>query len=277
MEPIKPSTPPDHRGTAPDSTGISPATPTTSEPQTQANPESAQVNNPIQATSTDTNKSIESSNSSDQSYDNSDQKKSKKLFNSSSDNSSGSIFSYIIVLVLAAGLALFIYGFVVRSYIVVGTSMTPTLQDGNRLIVNKVPVTWHKIFGGNFTPNRGDVIIFNTTMNIEENGMPVEQLIKRVIGLPGDRVVVKNNKITVYNKEHPSGFNPDDKSYGKNLAPTSGDVDITIPDGFVFVCGDNRVPGGSFDSRSELGPIPLQNIVGKLAIRYMPVNEISSF
>lgn len=228
------------------------------------------------ALNSSTDSSNGSSNNGNQTNINYSQKKSKKLFDSSS-NASGDIFSYIIVLVLAAGLALFIYGFVVRSYIVVGTSMTPTLQDGNRLIVNKVPVTWHKIFGGNFTPNRGDVIIFNTTMNIEENGMPVEQLIKRVIGLPGDRVVVKNNKITVYNEEHPGGFNPDDKPYGKNLAPTSGEVDISIPDGFVFVCGDNRVQGGSFDSRSELGPIPLQNIVGKLAIRYMPVNEISSF
>jgi signal peptidase I len=187
------------------------------------------------------------------------------------------ILSYVGIFVVALLLALLINAFVLQSYVVVGTSMTPTLQNGNRLIVDKIPLTWHKIFGGSYTPKRGDVVIFNSPIKLTENGQPADQLIKRVIGLPGDHVVVKNGKIAIYNSTHPDGFNPDAAPYGKVLPPTSGEVDLTVPDGYIFVCGDNRVPGGSLDSRTELGPIPLKNIVGKLVFRYTPVNEMTSF
>ena len=187
------------------------------------------------------------------------------------------LISYALVIVTAIVLALIINTFVLQSYVVVGTSMTPTLQDGNRLIVDKIPVTWHKIFGGSYQPERGNIIIFNAPIKITENGLPADQLIKRVIGLPGDHVVVKDGKITIYNTANPQGFNPDDKPYGKNLAATAGNVDLTVPDGYIFVCGDNRVPGGSFDSRTELGPIPIKNIVGKLSVRYMPLSEVNKF
>lgn len=187
------------------------------------------------------------------------------------------IISYVIVVVSAICLALIINTFILQSYVVVGTSMTPTLQNNNRLIVDKTPVTWHKVFGGEYVPKRGNIIIFKAPIKITENGVPADQLIKRVIGLPGDHVVVKNGKITIYNNQHPKGFNPDNASYGKDLAPTAGNVDLTVPEGFIFVCGDNRVPGGSFDSRTELGPIPIKNIVGHLTARYMPLNEVQGF
>lgn len=194
-----------------------------------------------------------------------------------SGSASGDLLSYAAVFVVALVLALLINAFIIQSYVVVGTSMTPTLQNGNRLIVDKMPVTWHKVFGGSYVPQRGNIVIFNSPIKLVENGLPAEQLIKRVIGLPGDHVVVKDGKITIYNKTHPDGFNPDDAPYGKNLATTAGDVDLVVPEDYIFVCGDNRIPGGSLDSRSELGPVPVKNVIGKLSIRYTPLNEINRF
>ncbi len=104
-----------------------------------------------------------------------------------------------------------------------------------------------------------------------------EQLIKRVIGLPGDRVVVSDGVMTVFNKTFPNGFRPDDAPYGKNLAVTSGNVDVRVSKGEVFVSGDNRIPGASLDSRSSLGNIDLDLIVGKLVLRLFPFQSFDTF
>src|SRR5579862_938655 len=85
-------------------------------------------------------------------------------------------------------IAILLNTFVIQSYQVDGESMEPTLQNDDRLIVNKIPRTLSRIDGHQFVPQRGDIIIFN------EDGLPgfigQKQLIKRVIGLPGERVVV---------------------------------------------------------------------------------------
>ena len=103
------------------------------------------------------------------------------------------------------------------------------------------------------------------------------QLIKRVIGLPGERVVVGDGRITVYNDEHPDGFNPDDAPYGKNLPVTSGNIDITVPKGHLFVSGDNREGSNSLDSRNELGTVPQENIIGVMKVRFFPFNSAQFF
>src|SRR6185437_9828881 len=105
------------------------------------------------------------------------------------------------------------------------------------------PRTWANITGHPYVPDRGDIIIF-TADNLAQFGQTdVKQLVKRVIGLPGDRVVVSGGTITIYNKAHPKGFQPDTTlSYGKEhpLPYTAGDVDITLKSNQIFVCGDNR-------------------------------------
>lgn len=161
--------------------------------------------------------------------------------------------------------------FVFQSYEVDGQSMEPTLQNQDRLIIYKFGKTLANIEKKTFMPKRGDIIVFH-----KPNGTS-DQLIKRVIGLPGDHVVVKNEKITIYNSEHPNGFNPDDAPYGGDLSPTAGNVDVTVGDGEVFVCGDNRIPGASLDSRSLLGNVPTKLIVGKLALRYLPFGNYKVF
>ncbi len=117
-------------------------------------------------------------------------------------------------------------------------------------------------------------MIFNTN-GLPDFGESGKQLIKRVIALPGERVVVNNNVITVYNKQHPNGFQPDATlPYGKVIKDTQGNEDITVPQGYVFVCGDNR--DDSLDSR-VFGPVPLNDIVGKLVFRVLPINEAERF
>jgi signal peptidase I len=161
--------------------------------------------------------------------------------------------------------------FVFQSYEVDGHSMEPTLQHQDRMIIYKLDKSIANIRHKTYLPNRGDIIVFH-----KPNGSS-DQLIKRVIGLPGERVVVKNEKITVYNAQHPEGFNPDDAPYGDILPPTSGNADVTVLPGEVFVSGDNRIPGASLDSRSSLGDVPSKMIVGKLVLRYLPFGNFKPF
>jgi len=165
--------------------------------------------------------------------------------------------------------------FVFQQYQVDGSSMQTTLQNGNRLIVNKIPRTWSKITGHPYIPKRGSIIIFVENGLFGINGSGSDQLVKRVIGLPGDRVVVANGYVTIYNSAHPKGFRPDATlPYGKVIPYTSGPIDLVVPKNNVFVMGDNR--GDSLDSRI-FGPINVSNIIAQLVVRIYPLSEVTNF
>ena len=181
--------------------------------------------------------------------------------------------STIAILILAPVVAILLTTFVFQSYEVDGPSMEDTLQNRDRLIVWKVPRTFSKVTGNPFIPARGEIIVFNRDEAAEPGGQ--RQLIKRVIAVPGERVVVRDNRITVYNKEHPDGFNPDTHGgYGNHAQNTQGNIDVTVPKGEVFVAGDNRP--NSLDSRA-FGTVPADGIVGNLAIRIFPFNKLKAF
>jgi signal peptidase I len=186
-----------------------------------------------------------------------------------------SIASTVAVLLIAPIVALFLTSFVFQSYQVDGDSMETTLQNNDRLLVWKVPKTWSKITGHTYIPNRGDVVIFAEKEVSDFGRNPDKQLIKRVIGLPGERVVVKDGAVTVYNNEYPDGFQPDATlPYGEVIRDTTGDVDVVVPKDRLYVLGDNR--DNSLDSRS-FGPISAHDIVGKLIIRVWPVGNMKAF
>jgi signal peptidase I len=186
-----------------------------------------------------------------------------------------SIISTILLLAIAPLIAFGITTYIIQSYQVDGESMETTLQNNDRLIVNKSPRTFAHLTGHPFIPNRGDIIIFNQANLPDASFGQSKQLIKRVIGLPGERIVVKDGKITVYNNEHPDGFNPDTTTGYKITAPsTSGEVDLTLQANQLFVCGDNRP--NSEDSR-YFGPISADDIVGKLSLRLLPINKAEKF
>ena len=185
-----------------------------------------------------------------------------------------SILSTVAILIIAPLIALSLTAFVFQSYEVDGPSMETTLQNRDRLIVYKLPKTIASITGHAYVPHRGDIIIFSRQDGFEFGTTQKRQLIKRVIAYSGERVVVKNGKLTVYNTEHPDGFRPDDNPYGKVIVTTPGDIDITVPEGQIYVCGDNRP--NSLDSRS-FGPISTNDIVGKLVLRVYPFNKGQSY
>ena len=189
-----------------------------------------------------------------------------------------SALSTLAVIASAVFVAILIVSFVFRPYIVDGPSMEPTLHNGDRLIIWKLPHTWGKITGNSYVPNRGDVIVFTEHGLLSNSGLVDEQLIKRVIAVPGDRIVIEDGTTTVFNTEHPNGFQPDTTMpYGEGLSlavDKNEAIDITVEDDEVFVMGDNR--NNSRDSRM-FGTVDVDQIVGKLTLRIFPLNKAQSF
>lgn len=180
--------------------------------------------------------------------------------------------------ILAAALlvALFIIAFVFRSYQVDGPSMQNTLHNDDKLIIWKVPRTWARITGHPYIPDRGDIIVFTETgLNQFNNKDNTKQLIKRVIGLPGDKVTIQNGKYVIYDKAHPKGFDPDTTlPYGKHIPTTTGNGTWYLGKDQLFVSGDNRPD--SLDSR-DFGPINANQIIGKLVLRVLPLGDAKVF
>jgi signal peptidase I len=188
-----------------------------------------------------------------------------------------SVLSTMAIIIIAPLIALCLTAYVFQSYQVDGPSMQTTLMNNDRLIVNKIPRTWSKITGHPYIPKRGDIIIFSDAGLGAALPGPTKQLIKRVIALPGDHLVIQNDVITVYNKQHPKGFDPDKTlGYfkGRTIPITTGTVNMIIPKDEVFVCGDNRTD--SLDSR-VFGPVPVNNIVGQLSLRILPLDKLQAF
>lgn len=185
-----------------------------------------------------------------------------------------STLSTIGILVAAPVIALVLTNFVFQSYEVDGPSMESTLQDRDRLIVWKASSTIARMTNRDYIPGRGEIIVF-TQGDVAGISGGDKQLIKRVIGLPGERVVIRDGKLTVYNKERPEGFDPQgDRDFGTETAVTAGVIDLVVPEGEVFVVGDNRA--NSLDSRI-FGTIASEEIVGSLAFRIFPFNKAKTF
>ena len=207
-----------------------------------------------------------------------------------------SLAGFVIIIVLGT---LFLNTYIYRSYNVVGVSMENTLHNDDRVIVNRAAVSWAHFLGQEYIPERGQIIVF---MNEDEEAVkyyksqgvknPVtctvpsnvsdQYIIKRVIAFPGERVVVKNGIMTIYNDEHPDGFIYDEgwRDTESNTGPkeyTSGEVDLVVPSGELFVSGDNREGSNSWDSRNGLGTIPYCRIVGPVALRLFPFDKIRGF
>ena len=169
----------------------------------------------------------------------------------------GSLLLYTVV---ALCLALFIRFFIAAPYVVSGSSMEPNFYDWHYLIVDRVSYDFEQ-------PQRGDIIVFNLPEDTSR------ALIKRVIGLPGETVVLSGSDptVTIINSAHPDGFTLaepyiDPSDYG---GPT--DMRVTLGADQYFVLGDNRKV--SADSRTW-GILPRADIVGRVFLRLYPFNEL---
>ena len=185
------------------------------------------------------------------------------------------VLSTVGIFLLAPLLAIFLTAFVFQSYEVDGVSMETTLQNQDRLIVYKLPKTIASIQNKTYIPKRGEIIVFERLGSEGFVSGEDKQLIKRVIGVPGDRVVIKNNKVTVYNSENPKGFDPDKET--NHLDPgenTEGNVDIELEKDELFVLGDNR--SNSLDSR-VFGPLNAEHITGSLVLRIYPFHKFQVY
>lgn len=166
--------------------------------------------------------------------------------------------------------------FVFRSYSIEGGSMEPTLHQSDRVIVNRLPVTWSQIKNSDYIPERGQVIVFENPQHASRQ--QDRYLIKRVIGLPGDRVTIKNNKITIINSDNPNGFNPDANLRDKMIDTINGEIDdMLVKEKHLFVVGDHRDGNNSRDSRNGLGQVPLHNVIGPVSLRLLPINSFRTF
>jgi signal peptidase I len=153
--------------------------------------------------------------------------------------------------------------------------MEKTLYTNDRLIVNRLPVTWSQLQNKAYIPERGQIIVFKNPLYIA--GTPDMYIVKRVIAFPGERVTVSNGILTVYNNEHPDGFQPDDNTPGEAGSPTSGNVNTIVSDGTLFVAGDHREGDYSQDSRNGLGLVPFYDIVGPVGVRIYPFTALRVF
>jgi len=147
------------------------------------------------------------------------------------------------------------------SYVVDGESMEPTLHDGNMLMVNKVAYDLKKV-------DRFDVVVFHKSEK--------EDYVKRVIGLPGDEIEYKNDKLYIngefIEEEYLETYkqNHDDSLYTEdfNLQEVTGKQEV--PENSLFVMGDNRT--NSLDSRS-FGFVTIDKLVGKVDVKYWPFEK----
>lgn len=144
-----------------------------------------------------------------------------------------------------------------------GESMMTSYQDNQTLFVNKLPVTLARINNTAYIPKRGDVVIAHPSYGASTDTSSGEMIIKRAIGLPGDKIIIKNGMITVYNDEHPEGFSPETGTeWAEHIQRDSdltSEISIQLAEDEVFVVGDNRPV--SIDSRYN-GPIKVNQIVG---------------
>ncbi|WP_416151826.1 signal peptidase I [Salipaludibacillus sp. HK11] len=171
-------------------------------------------------------------------------------------------WEWIKAVVVALVLAIVIRSFFFAPIVVDGQSMMPTLEHNDRMIVNKI--------GYNISePDRFDIIVFHAPQN--------KDYIKRVIGLPGDSVRYEDDVLYINDEAYEEDYLDDFKALADNQ-PFTGDFELedftgyeTIPEGHVFVLGDNRQH--SKDSR-HIGVIPYDEVVGKANFVFWPVQEV---
>jgi len=170
------------------------------------------------------------------------------------------ILDFIKIALIALIVVWPIHRWIMQPFLVSGPSMEPNFYDKEYLIVEEI--SYH--FRG---PERGEVVVFHPPHN------PRDWLIKRVIGLPGERIVIRNGEIYIYNEKNRDGRKLEESYLFPGLR-TGGEIDVTLKDNEYYLLGDNR--NVSFDSR-VFGPVEKKMIIGKVWIRAWPIARAAKF
>lgn len=173
----------------------------------------------------------------------------------------GSFFFEVVkIVVICLAIIIPVRFFLIQPFFVRGDSMEPNFSNKEYLIVDQISYRFNE-------PKRGDVIIFRYPFD------PSQFYIKRIIGLPGEKIEVNNGKVTVFNKTYPDGKELQE-FYLPQTLDTPGKVKQTLSDKEYFVMGDNR--NASSDSRTW-GALGEDYIVGKAWVRVLPVSKAQAF
>ena len=165
----------------------------------------------------------------------------------------GSLLEFLIILLVAFALVFgLVRPFIVEAFYIPSESMVPTLEIGDRVFVNKFIYRFAE-------PERGDIVVFESIEGGEQD------LIKRVVAVPGDTVAVQNGVLFVNGQPQEEPYVNDAFPDGSFFGPT------TVPEDAVFVMGDNR--GNSRDSRF-FGPVSISNVEGEAFITFWPPSHV---
>lgn len=177
-----------------------------------------------------------------------------------SRSSTRNTLEWVAVLVIAVILAVLIKAFLIQAFKIPSESMEPTLMPGDRVVVNKLSYRAHDI-------HRGDVVVFRRPERAPSGPGTPAQLIKRVIGLPGDVVTTQDFQVYVNGQRLIEPYLPPD-------TPTY-DIDnpITVPEGQILVLGDNRLHSG--DGR-YFGTIDVDTVIGRAFLKIWPPGRFGS-
>jgi signal peptidase I len=167
------------------------------------------------------------------------------------------VWEIVKILVIAAIIVLPIRYFIFQPFIVKGDSMVPNFHSSDYLIVDEIT---YRLIG----PKRGDVVVFKYPLD------NTQRFIKRVIGLPGETVDIKNGVVTISKDEKTIVLN--ERGYIPSTSVTDSNVHMLLGEGKYFVMGDNRP--FSYDSR-RWGVLPKEDIIGRALIRIFPLSDIS--
>lgn len=167
---------------------------------------------------------------------------------------------WLLIVVVALVASLVIRSFVFQTFYIPSGSMEPTLMIGDRIVVDKLSVDFGSI-------NRGDIIVFKAPPAENCGGEPVTDLVKRVIGIPGDHLSSQGNTIYVNGKPFQEAW-----THWEPLGPAI--TPITVKPGNYFVMGDNH--NNSCDSR-YWGTVPKSLIIGKVFVKIWPLSRIGWF
>lgn len=177
-----------------------------------------------------------------------------------------SFVEWILVVVGAVGVALLVKVFLVQAFYIPSGSMEPTLNIQDRVLVNKLSYKLHDV-------NRGDVIVFERPEHDADS--EIKDLIKRVIGLPGESIVIEGGNVFVDGQRVNEPYLPTGTETNTDVSPfkCSQAEPCKVPNGEVWVMGDNRM--NSRDSR-WFGPISEDKIVGRAFLRVWPLNRLGT-